>query len=60
MIIVRYGPVQYGMVWYHLVWICLALKTTILGGRSVGRRRRVGEIGIKASTAQFGLNWDWG
>ena len=34
MIIVRYGPVQYGMVWYHLVWICLALKTTILGGRS--------------------------
>ena len=48
---------MYGMVWYHLVWIRLVLKTTILGGR---RRRRVGEIGIKASTAQFGLYWDWG
>ena len=49
---------MYDMVWFQLVWICLVLKTTILAaGR---RRRRVGEIGIKASTAQFGLNWDWG
>ena len=24
------------------------------------RRRRVGEMGIKASTDQFGLNWNWG
>ena len=38
--------------------VCIVLKTTILGGQAAGHRR-VGEMGIKACTAQFGLNWNW-
>ena len=52
------------MVWLGTIWYGLVSFGMDLFGSenyySGGRRRRVGEMGIKASTAQFGLNWDWG
>ena len=50
MINVWYGLVSFGMDSFG--------SENYYSGRAGGRR--VGEIGIKASTAQFGLNWDWG
>ena len=59
----KFGLVWVGMTLYGLVCFGIDLFgfENYYSGRPAGRRRRrVGEMGIKASTAQFGLNWDWG